>query len=193
MIHTKRVFPYAVGRIDGGGSDGWTDPENALNQSEAELAFKHYLPDTSTAYAYNAYTMPSLDIPTFATIQAIRWVTRARFNSPIEDQQGILLLYGFAISVDGQRQNHDISTANYYGNSFAVVSTEVESHSFRMRETLNANRGAWSSPWDITARMGLQTSNPRTEEQTFFCDWLALEFDYTLPEFPLSMDLRIEE
>src|SRR5690606_15905161 len=91
VIHTKRIYPYAVGSLRYPGRAVWIDPENAMDPESGEVARRPAQP--GSPYGYQSYMM-RLEIPTMANIVAARWVVRARFEAVDVDTSSISL-YSF--------------------------------------------------------------------------------------------------
>lgn len=188
VIHTKRVFPYSVGRVDGALIRNWDNPEGCLVPDDDQLASHLWTPN-APRFSFQPFRF-SLDIPSFAVVQAIRWLTRARLESPYE--VGEVMLYEVEHMADGSFSAFRSDTSNFHGNqALSEVATPIVAGNQAFLHFLNEHREA-RSDFSLNVRAGVPADNPRDVEQTLWIDYIALEFDYTLPEFPLQVDLRIE-
>lgn len=187
VIHTKRIYPYAVGRVDQPGRGTWIDPENAMDPESGEVARRPAQPGSN--YGYQGYMM-RLEIPTMANLVAARWVVRARFESEDVDSSSISLYSIYYFDADGSLQFARLDTLAPFGRDWTTVIVDSTFGENRLVNILNDKKWVRSN-FSIEARANnIGTISP--EPTTIYVDYLALEFDYTLPEFPLQVDLRIE-
>lgn len=187
-VQTKRIYPYAVGRVDQPGQGTWIDPENAMDPESGEVARRPAQPESN--YGYQSYMM-RLEIPTMANIVAARWVVRARFEAVDVDTSSISLYSFQYFDADGSIQGARLDTLAPFGHDWTTVVVDSTYGDNRLVNTFNEMKWARSN-FSIEARANnIGTISP--EPTTIYIDYLALEFDYTLPEFPLEMELRIDE
>jgi len=186
-LHTKRVYPYATGSLDVPGQRGWIDPENAMDPESGEVA--KYVGQPGLSYGYQNYRM-RLEIPTMANIVAARLVVRARFESVDVDSSSISLYSFHYFDADGSFRNERTDTSAYFGHEWTTVVVDVTSFGNRLVNTFNDKKWIREN-FSITVRAN-NVGSISPEPTTIYVDYIALEFDYTLPEFPLQMDLRIE-
>src|SRR5690606_19275913 len=114
----------------------------------------------------------------------------ARFEAVDVDSSSISL-YGFQyFDADGSIQGASLGTPAYFGREWTTVVVDVTSGGNRLVNTFNEMKWARAN-FSISARAN-NVGSISPEPTTIYVDYIALEFDYTLPEFPLQMDLRIE-
>lgn len=186
-IITKRVYPYAVGRVDQPGRGTWIDPENAMDPDNGLYAYRFN--DGSLSYGYQSYLM-KLEIPTMANIVAARWAVRGRLEAEEGELSSIMLYSMFWFDAAGALQSARLDTPGPIGTDWTTSIVDCTFGDFRLVRMLNDLREIRDF-FSIEARAN-NASSQIPGESTIYCDWLALEFDYTLPEFPLQVDLRIE-
>lgn len=188
VVHTKRIYPYAVGRVDQPGRGTWIDPENAMDPDNGLYAYRFN--DGSLSYGYQDYLM-KLEIPTMANIVAARWVVRGRLEAEEGELSSILLYAWYTLDAEGNLENLGrLDTAAPFGQDWTTSIVDVTFGENRLVNTLNERREI-RDLFSIEARAN-NASSQIPGESTIYCDWLAIEFDYTLPEFPLNADLRLE-
>lgn len=184
VIHTKRVFPYAVGP----GDINWDNPENAMQEGEPYATVTREAAGMP-GHVRQRFTF-DLGIPTYVTLHGIRWVVRGRFEAEVAERTQVALDSLGYVDQNGELRYLSTVTWAQVTRFWTLSTVTIGRDNFAGLRWLNDNREAWSAL--VVEALATTTGETTTEPSTTVIDYVALEIDYTFPEFPLQVDLRIE-
>lgn len=189
-VQTKRICPYAVGRIGGEYTvpSYIENPEAILSQNDD--AYCRWLFEPGASEHKYLSLLFRVDIPQFAALQGGRFISRAVFDNatlaPVD-----LRLYEVHFLEGGQRTGYRIDTVNFHGAEISTVETVLSSLAqTRLIERLNNDREL-RFKFELRFRAHLPSGSDLAETNVLSVSTLAIEIDYTLPEFPIDAELTI--
>lgn len=196
-MKTVRVFPVFAGRLDGTPSSAWDNAENALEPND-KVAIAHILPGSRQSALQ--YLVFETEIPTRATIEGMRMITRAAVTDGSVREFQVARYQYFWELPDGSEPPRwtNIGPWNEHGESMETVINDCSALQVGLfnGQIGIAGHGDEMAPLSIRNRfevaMRLYREHTYPVPSQFEIEWVAWEFDYTLPETPWSANLFIQ-
>lgn len=189
-MKTVRVYPYRTGTITGLASNSWENAENAMTPDSSYAS--RIIPAGETGAAQQHWTWKT-DIPIRAKIVGARWITRASVTGAPEAR---IRRYSFQwLYPDGSWSGAwtNIAPLNPHGSSMTTVTLPLSANAIDM---MNGHQNSRPEPYigfrqHFSASASLQLPSPSASDAEVRVEFVALEFDYTLPPYPYKAEMKV--